>query len=407
MIGLKKTKLSLISMIVFITVFSLTAIFDIPIHFYSTKDNLTNTNEVITTESNTLADDKQEGRIQSFSVEINQNTDTDVQSQALDNQLDNTQPNISVIETEPKAKYANIGISVAKDYVNIRKKASTDSDVLGKLYKGSAAEIIKTKGDWYYVESGSVKGYVSSEFIKTGIPDEELAEKYGTLSISVEVDGLNVRKEASTDSKKVTVIYQNETYPVVKTKGDWIEIKIPDDNVNGYVKSEFAELLVEFKDAVSKEEEQKLLQLEAEERAKKETEVQYQDGVNYSGSDLQLLTCLVHAEAGTQSYECKLAVANIVLNRVASSKYADTIKAVIYQSGQFSVAASGSLQKQLDKYNNYSSRSQLLSIKAAKDALAGANNIGSRLYFHSYSAAVKKGYDSKSTSVKLGGLLFW
>jgi spore germination cell wall hydrolase CwlJ-like protein len=170
---------------------------------------------------------------------------------------------------------------------------------------------------------------------------------------------------------------------------------------------EFADVIIDFKDAVSKEEEEELLKLQVEERAKKETEVKQQEGVSYSQQDLKLLACLVHAEAGSQSYEGKLAVANVVLNRVKSSKYPDSIEAVIYQPGQFSVAKSGSLAKQLANYENYSSSSQRLSIKAAKAALEGANNIGSRLYFHSYRAAVNKGYDQKETSVKLGGQLFW
>jgi hypothetical protein len=71
------------------------------------------------------------------------------------------------------------------------------------------------------------------------------------------------------------------------------------------------------------------------------------------------------------------------------------------------VARSGSLDKQLDNYEHYDSKSEELSIKAAKDALEGANNIGSRLYFHTYKVAARKGYTSYSKSVKMGGLLFW
>ena len=313
-----------------------------------------------------------------------------------------------VKEKEPeKTLYANIGISVAKEFVNIRKEASTDSDILGKLYRDSAAEIIKSDGDWFLIESGSVKGYVKSEFIKTGIPDDELVEKYGELSIIVTVDGLNVREKTDTESSKLDVIYKNEIYPVMDTSENWIKINIPDDKIVGYIKKEFADIIIDFKDAVSKEEEEELQRLEAEERARKETQVKQQEGVSYSEEDLKLLACLVHAEAGSQSYEGKLAVANIVLNRVKSSKYPDTIKAVIYQPGQFSVANSGSLSKQLANYSNYSSFSQKLSIKAAKAALGGANNIGSRLYFHSYRSAVKKGYDEKESSVKLDDQLFW
>ena len=312
-----------------------------------------------------------------------------------------------VEQEEQKALYSNIGISIAKDYVNIRKDPSTDGEVLGKLYRNSAATILKTDGDWYLVESGSVKGYAKAEFMKTGIPDEDLIDNYGTQTAVVDVDGLNVRQETSTDSKKLTVIYQNEKYPVAKIDGDWVLIKIDDENISGYVKTEFVDLIVSFVDAVSKEEEQKILQLKAEERAKKETEIKHGDGFNYTEEDVKLLACLVHAEAGTQSYEGKLAVANIVLNRVKSSKYPDSIKSVIYQAGQFSVSRSGSLQKQLDNFNNYSSKSQLMSLKAARDALEGDNNIGKRLYFHTYTSALREGYTKYATSVKLGEHLFW
>lgn len=312
------------------------------------------------------------------------------------------------VAKEPvKTRYANIGISVANDFVNIRKEASTDSDILGKLYKDSAATILKEKGDWYLVESGSLKGYIKKEFLKTGIPDKDIVEKYGELRIIVAVDGLNVRETTDTESSKLDVIYQNEVYPVVELKEDWVKINVEDDNVCGYVKREFTELIVKFKEAVSKEEEQELLRLQAEERAKKETEIKHQEGVNYSSQDLKLLACLVHAEAGTQSYEGKLAVANVVLNRVKSSDYPNTIKAVIYQSGQFSVAHSGSLDKQLSNYDNYSSNAQELSIKAAREALEGENNVGSRKHFNSYRSAVNKGYDEIDTAVKIGDQLFW
>lgn len=332
--------------------------------------------------------------------------DTAKAESAIPDKSKETEPAIQAKKEEP-ALYSDIAISIAKDYVNIREKASTDGEVVGKLYKNAAAQIIKKDGDWYLVESGTVKGYIRSDFLKTGISDKELIANYSELRINVAVDGLNVREKPDTESKKVTVIYKNETYPALEVKGEWIKVDITDDNVKGYVKSEFADLIVDFPDAVSKEEEQELQKLEAEARAKKETEIKKQESVSYSKEDLRLLACLVHAEAGTQSYEGKLAVANIVLNRVKSPKYANSIKAVIYQKGQFSVAYSGSMEKQLASYSHYSNQSQLLSIKAAKAALEGSNNIGSRLYFHSYKAAVKKGYDSKSTAVKLGDHLFW
>jgi len=314
------------------------------------------------------------------------------------------------VQEEPvqeKALYSNIGISIANSYVNLRKEANAESDILGKLYKDSAAEILDTDGDWCYVESGSIKGYVKSEYLKTGISDEKLIEQYGTRRISVDVDGLNVRKKPAVDAERLAVIYLRETYNVIDLHDEWVKVDISDENVIGYVLREHVNLIVTFNQAISKEEEQELLRLQAEARIANETAVKLRDEVDCTTDEIKLLACLIHAEAGNQSYEGKLAVANVVLNRVKSSQYPDSIKNVIYQSGQFSVSASGSLAKQLSNYSNYTSESQRLSIKAAKAALAGANNIGNRLYFHTYKAAVLKGYDERSSSVKIQDHLFW
>lgn len=303
--------------------------------------------------------------------------------------------------------YSDIAISDAKSYVNIRQRPDTNSDVVGKLYRGSAAKVLEIDGRWSYVESGSVKGYIDSTYLKTGLSDDELLENYGILRAKIKVDGLNVREHANTESKRLSVVYMNEVYPVISVQEEWLKIELTDDKVVGHIKAEFTELQVDFKKAVSREEEKELERLKKEEKAKQETAVKIRNEVDYTNDELKLLACLVHSEAGTQSYEGKLAVANVVLNRVKSHKYPSTIKAVIYQSGQFSVAHSGSLAKQLDKYDNYSSNSQALSIKAAKAAFEGENNIGSRLYFRPYTSAVKKGYDQKNGAVKLEDHLFW
>lgn len=421
---MKKYKITLLSIAVFMTVFILAITFDF--NFPNYKNKHSKINAAKTAEADTLAKVTEAAQIELFSFNASntpsprqnilpKDNRTTVPSEKDSGTITTPTPKpVATPTPKPKAKYADVGIAAAKDYVNIRKKASTDSNILGKLYRGSACKILRARGSWYYVESGSVKGYVSSDFIKTKIPDKELIKKYGTLSISVECDGLNVRKKPSTTSKRVTVVYKDEVYPVIKTKGKWLKIKVPDDKTAGYVKCEFTELIVEFKEAVSKKEEALQKKLETEKKARKKAKKAgrtssdtKRENTNYSYSELQLLSCLIHAEAGSQSYETKLAVANVVLNRMKSSRYPDSMTSVIYQSGQFTVASSGSLKKQLGSYKNFDSSLQQMSIKAAKDALAGSNNIGSRMHFNSYGAAVRKGYDDNSTAVKLGGLLFW
>lgn len=342
-----------------------------------------------------------DGSISQISIEDKslENSDTD-KSENKNDISEGQEPGVT------NSIYSDIGISIAKSYVNIRAKATTDSKVLGKLHKDYAAKILDTAGDWYYIESGSVKGYVKSKYIKTCIPDDELIKKYGTLRISVKTDGLNVRSAPDIASEKLAVVYKNELYPVVELKDDWVKIEVPDDKITGYVNKDYVELLVKFKEAISTEEEVKLKK-QQESKTASETEIKYREAFNYTDEELKLLACLVHAEAGNQSYEGKLAVANVVLNRVKSGKYPDTIKAVIYQPGQFSVASSGALKKQLSKYDNYHTKSQLMSIKAAKAALSGINNIGNRLYFNGYKAAAKKGYNKKKNCIKIQDHLFW
>ena len=316
--------------------------------------------------------------------------------------------------SKKSCKSSKVAISIADSYVNIRKKPGTDSSIVGKLYKHNAATILKKKGDWYYISSGNVKGYIKSDYVKTNLSQKQLM-KYGKLMAIVNTDGLNVRKTASTKADRVDVVYLNEIYPVLKQTKKWAKINIKDDKVKGYVKKEFVKLQIKFKEAISIEEE---IALQKAKEAKKEQAAPSSSSsnpstsapnttsssTNYSAEDLKLLVCLIHSEAGSESYDGKLAVANIVLNRVKSSKYPNNIHDVIYQRGQFSVVPSGSFQKQLNAYSNYSSTSQRLSIQAAKDAFAGMNNIGSRLSFNHYTKAIA---NSHSSGIKIDNQFFW
>lgn len=96
---------------------------------------------------------------------------------------------------------------------------------------------------------------------------------------------------------------------------------------------------------------------------------------SYDENDVYWLARIIEAEAGGESGEGKLAVANVVLNRVASGSYPDTIYDVIFNTKygtQFEPTSNGAI------YNTPSEES----IEAAKRALSGENNIGGALYFY-------------------------
>lgn len=98
-------------------------------------------------------------------------------------------------------------------------------------------------------------------------------------------------------------------------------------------------------------------------------------GVSASASDVDLLAALIYCEAGNQSMEGKIAVGQVVMNRVASSSFANTISGVIYESGQFTPAMTGWLDSVIgsapsDCYD------------AAMAALAGEGSVPGCLYFN-------------------------
>ena len=93
-------------------------------------------------------------------------------------------------------------------------------------------------------------------------------------------------------------------------------------------------------------------------------------------AEKELLASLIFCEAGNQPYEGQVAVGAVVMNRIKSSSYPDTMEEVIYQPGQFSPAMSGWLDR-VRANQGYTEAA----MQAAEDALAGSNPIGDCLYF--------------------------
>ena len=93
-------------------------------------------------------------------------------------------------------------------------------------------------------------------------------------------------------------------------------------------------------------------------------------------AEKELLASLIFCEAGNQPYEGQVAVGAVVMNRINSSSYPNTMEEVIYQSGQFSPAMSGWLDR-VRANQGYTEAA----MQAAEDALAGSNPIGDCLYF--------------------------
>jgi len=106
--------------------------------------------------------------------------------------------------------------------------------------------------------------------------------------------------------------------------------------------------------------------------------------VSASTSDVELLAALIYCEAGNQPYEGQVAVGAVVMNRISSSAFPNTIRDVIYQAGQFTPAYSGALAAAL---NNGSGAGY---VSAANDALSGSDPTEGALYFNVHQGTGKK-----------------
>ena len=100
------------------------------------------------------------------------------------------------------------------------------------------------------------------------------------------------------------------------------------------------------------------------------------DANGITEEDLYLLANIIYCEAGCEPYIGKVAVGNVVMNRVKSDRQPDTIKGVIYAKGQFSPVRNGSLDRALRNGSADESCYQ-----AALDALSGSKPVGDKLFF--------------------------
>ncbi|MCI7735968.1 MAG: spore cortex-lytic enzyme [Clostridiales bacterium] len=118
-------------------------------------------------------------------------------------------------------------------------------------------------------------------------------------------------------------------------------------------------------------------------------------GSSYA-SDVELLARLIHGEARGEPYVGMVAVGAVVLNRVRSSKFPNTLAGVIYQAGAFDAVSDG----QINLTPNEQSR------RAARDALNGWDPTGGCLYYYNPSTATSSWIWSREVRLNIGAHSF-
>ena len=317
-----------------------------------------------------------------------------------------TEPEVEP-ETEPYQYADTFLVNIQGDgFLNVRSIPSADGELVGKIYRGGGGKVLERGAEWTKIQSGNVIGYASNEYLWFAEDAEAHMSEVCTRYAVSSANSLRVRKSASTDADIIAVINQGAEIQVLSVEGDWAKVSYI--GKEAYIYAEYLDLEYVIEDGITIEEEQEAIRKEqerlaAEQKAKEEAEAARQQKIqqainnskltetvqtsayNVSEEEAYLLACVVCAEAGYESYEGKLAVANVVLNRLNGGYYGGSIYDVVYAKGQFAVVNNGALNRVINNGPNAES------LQAAKDALAGKNNVPNYCNFCALGAA---DYDS-------------
>lgn len=270
---------------------------------------------------------------------------------------------------EQQGQMQNKALAITEPYLDVYSADDENSSVNGRLYKNTVVDVLEVNGSMTKISSGNCEGY----------------------------------------TKTAALLFNQEAEVIAQTLDD-------EDILTGYTIEEAEAKEAEEEAARIAEEERIAAEQEAARIAEEEriqavisrtisgTDISYNSTMSVSNEEIYLLACIIDWEAAYEPYEGKLAVANVVLNRVRSSNYPNSITGVIYQKSQFSGASDGAGGPSVKFQNRLNSgiRTQEC-MDAALEALSGKNNIGGYTSFRMVSIT---NLSAMSDYVIIGGHVF-
>lgn len=309
-----------------------------------------------------------------------------------------TETQNAVLEkAEKSVEWETLVLANVEESLNIRAEASEESEVVGKLYAGCKGSLLEQKDGWTKISSGEVVGYVKDEYIRYGVQAKELADTKGNLTARVKTETLRVRENTDVNSEILGLVALDEVLVVAadkEIKDGWIKVDYED--ATGYVSLEFVDVEYSFGSAITIEEEmaaRAAVEAESLEVSESGSSAVTGQATSLSSDDLSLLAAMIQCEAGNESFEGKVAVGNVILNRVNSGSYPSSVYGVVTAPGQFPPATNGTLTSVIARGINSSC------VQAAQAAMGGTNYVGGATHFRN----VSSGY----TGTVIGNHVFW
>lgn len=295
-------------------------------------------------------------------------------SESLENITDKdaNQKQLNINEKFDRAKErlnSELTMANVQNALNIRADADEKSAKVGYLYKDCGGTILEQKGDWTKLQSGNVIGWAKNEYLLFGEEAIAMAEDVGNWIITIDSEALRVRTEPSLEADVLGLLATDDEVVINEViDDDWVSVEF--DGEIGYVKAEYVDVDFHIDEGETIE------VIRAREREEAERKLKENRGaVPANADELKLLGALIYCEAGNQSYEGMLAVGAVVMNRVRSGAYPNTIQGVIYASGQFTPAITGKVARV------YAGTVPESCMQAAQEAINGATNVGDLTHF--------------------------
>ncbi len=328
----------------------------------------------------------------------------------LNTELSQVSNNLSDLETKITDKEAEIE-AMNQEIARVQEELQTAIQLKDDQYEAMKQQIkfIYERSDYLYLElffsAGSFSDFLNKnnyieqlsayeEKVLQAYKDAQAAMEAKEEELQMAMDRLEQDKAELSDYKVQVVAEQSRVSGLVSKTANSISA-----TASQISEAEAAALAYEQKIKEQEEnitalkaklaEEIRMAQLAAQSSWRDISEVSFAEGDRY------LLANLIYCEAGGEPYAGQVAVGSVVINRVLSSVYPDTVTGVIYQNKQFSPVASGRLALALAE-----GRATGSCYQAADEVMKGTMNVGNCVYF-------RTPVDGVTPKYRIGGHIFY
>ena len=289
-------------------------------------------------------------------------------------------------ENEKERMEKELAMANVQNALNIRAEADEKSEKVGYLYKDCGGTILERKDGWTKLKSGNVIGWAKDEYLLFGEEAKAMAEDVGNWIVTLDAEAVRVRMEPNMQADIYGLLAYDDSVEFIDVvNSNWISVDYNDEI--GYINTDY----VNVKFHIDEGETMEVIRVREREEAERKRKAN-RGAVAADADELRLLGALIYCEAGNQSCEGMVAVGAVVMNRVKSGAYPNTIHSVIYASGQFTPAMTGKVAR------IYEGNVPELCLQAAQAAINGETTVGDATHFRR--AGKREGY-------VLGDHVFW